>query len=47
MAIARQQSACQGQHLIAEAIGEQAEVADAHEAPGQHVEEEEIGRAHV
>ena len=40
MAIARQQSACQGQHLIAEAIGEQAEVADADEAPGQHVEEE-------
>ena len=38
--IGREQFLCQGQALFAEAVGEQAVVADAHEAFWQHVEEE-------
>ena len=33
-------SACQGQQLFAEAVGEQAVATDAHEAFWQHVQEE-------
>ena len=38
--LGRKQGSCQGDALAAEAIGEQAEVADAHEASGKNVEEE-------
>ena len=46
-AIGGEQFLCQGQALFAEAVGEQAVVADAHEALWQYVEEEaaqELGR---
>ena len=39
-ALGGEQCARQGQALFAEAVGQQAVVADAHEASGQHVEEE-------
>ena len=39
-AILSQQLSCQRQALASEAVGEQAVVADAHEAFGQHMEEE-------
>ena len=39
-AIQSEQFLCQGKALFAIAVGEQAVVADAHEASGQHVKEE-------
>ena len=38
--VQRQQRAGQWQSLASEAVGQQPEVADVHEASGQHVEEE-------
>lgn len=39
-------SACQGQQLFAEAVGEQAIAADAHEAFWQHMQEEAAEEVH-
>ena len=39
-AIESQQLSCQRQAVASETVGEQSEVADAHEALGQHVKEE-------
>ena len=41
-----QQPSCQRQALASEAVGEQPEMADAHEAFGQHVEEESAQELH-
>ena len=45
-ALGGEQGACQGQQLFAEAVGEQAVVADAHEALGKHVKEEAAQELH-
>ena len=45
-AIESQQRSCQRQALASETIGEQPEMADAHEAFGQHVEEESAQELH-
>ena len=42
----REQLVRQGQQLFAEAVGEDAVVSDAHESPGQHVEEEAAQELH-
>ena len=45
-AIESQQPSCQRQALASETVGEQPEMADAHEAFGQHVEEESAQELH-
>ena len=45
-AVGLEQGMCQWQQPFAEAVGEQAVVADAHEAPGQDMEEEAAQELH-
>src|ERR1035437_4260110 len=45
-ALGREELVCQRQEPFAEAVGEQAIVADAHESPGQHMQEEAAQELH-